>query len=169
MSTRPPPIRKTPPPMFYEPPREHAHNHLPTPLEERFAIFDAFIAAMDRNPDFASTPKIAPLAHSAGRRCVKRITVLHHPPVLECLREEDEEDDLDEAESTTVCEASPVYATSRDKPLPRLPRLEKSLPPTPRNPDKALPPLPPLKTCAPPLDSKRSMDKPLPDFRWHCT
>ena len=139
------------------------------PLQERFAIFEAFELEMKDKPYLSNaavkiTPATPPprTVACAGRRSVKRVPVpFWHPPVLECLEEEDEEeldedagdeeeeDYLDEAESTTACdEWSPVYA-SRDKPLPLVPRAEKVLPPTPlsKSVNKALPPVPPPETA----------------------
>ncbi|KAL7285672.1 hypothetical protein ACG7TL_000777 [Trametes sanguinea] len=114
-------------------------------LQERFAIFDTFAQEIARNSSYLSPPStISPprALVTAGRRCVKRVPLPVPPTVLECP-EEEEEDYLEEAESTTACdEWSPVYASSRDKPLPLAPCHAKALPPTPPNRNKPLP-LPP--------------------------
>ncbi|KAI9057162.1 hypothetical protein FKP32DRAFT_1681896 [Trametes sanguinea] len=112
-------------------------------LQERFAIFDAFAQEIARDSSYLSPPTAIapPRVVTAGRRCVKRVPVPVPPTVLECP--EEEEDYLEEAESTTACdEWSPVYASSRDKPLPLAPCHAKALPPTPHGRDKPLP-LPP--------------------------
>ncbi|KAI0361830.1 hypothetical protein OH77DRAFT_466995 [Trametes cingulata] len=116
-----------------------ASDYLANSLQERFAIFDAFAQEMKDNP--IPTTKIAQAHAGAGRRSVKRVPVPLPPTVFESP---EEEDCLEEAESTTACDdGSPVYASLRDKPLPLIPRREKKLPPTPIDKNKPLPPLPP--------------------------
>ncbi|KAI8995298.1 hypothetical protein BD414DRAFT_562178 [Trametes punicea] len=119
-------------------------DYLAMSLQERFAIFETFSQEIARDGSYLHpAPKIKPPPHAhAARRCVKRVPVPVPPTVLECPEEED--DFLEEAESTTACdETSPVCAYFCDKPLPLAPCQEKALPPTPKNQNKALPPLPP--------------------------
>ncbi|CDO72414.1 hypothetical protein BN946_scf184977.g113 [Trametes cinnabarina] len=117
-------------------------DYLAMSLQERFAIFDAFARKMARDDSYLSPPAtISPRVATAARRCVKRVPVPIPPTVPECP--EEEEDYLEEAESTTACdEWSPVYASFRDKPLPNAPHQDKALPPTPPSRNKGLPPLP---------------------------
>ncbi|KAI0374360.1 hypothetical protein BV20DRAFT_1049170 [Pilatotrama ljubarskyi] len=114
-------------------------DYLTISLQERFAIFDAFTQEMKDHP--IPSTKITPVHAGASRRYVRRVPVPLPPTVFECP---EEEDCLEEAESTTACDdGSPIYASSRDKPLPLVPRREKMLPPTPVVKEKPLPPLPP--------------------------
>ncbi|EIW64860.1 uncharacterized protein TRAVEDRAFT_42272 [Trametes versicolor FP-101664 SS1] len=130
-----------------------------TPLRERFEIFNAFMHELEMDGHLKTCVKIAPPHVGAGRRCVKRVPVPLMPPTIFEYPEEDEDDYLEEADSTTACDdGSPVYATPRDKPLPLPPRdVSKKLPPTPRDRNKALPSLPPT----PPPKTRRK-EEPMP-------
>ncbi|KAI0824161.1 hypothetical protein BC628DRAFT_1339656 [Trametes gibbosa] len=119
-------------------------DHCASPLRERFALLDAFAQQLQAMEDNAKLrPQIVPHHASAGRRCVKRVPVPRPlpPTVFECPEEED--DYLEEAESTTACDDNGSPTTmctggSCDKPLPAVPRGAKALPPTP-NIDKNKP------------------------------
>ncbi|KAI0639215.1 hypothetical protein C8Q77DRAFT_1152208 [Trametes polyzona] len=128
---------------LWEVPTDRMAHRLGPSLQDRYALFDAFMQeaeTMKNQPK--PCPPITPPHVGAGRLCARRVPVPLPPTVFECP-EEDECDYLDEAESTTACDdGSPVCAGPFDKPLPPIPRSEKALPPTPIRRDKALPPLP---------------------------
>ncbi|KAH9855439.1 hypothetical protein C2E23DRAFT_857638 [Lenzites betulinus] len=125
-----------------------ASNDCSSPLRERFSLLDAFAQQLQAMEDNAKLRgQIAPPHASAGRRCVKRVPVPRPlpPTVFECPEEED--DYLEEAESTTACDdngspTSMCTGGSCDKPLPAVPRGDKALPPTPSaDKNKPLPPV----------------------------